>query len=72
MYFLSNCFSKPLSSDWGPSVAGTHWRHERYRDFGWGANAGNLGNPEPSDVLSAVFFLKQQDHTQGMLCDLEV
>lgn len=68
--FLPNCFSKPLSSDWGPSVADTHWRHKGYRNFCQGWNEGNMEN------LSVVFFqlcrtngptsaLEQWGHIQG-------
>lgn len=61
--FLPNCFSKPLSSDWGPSVADTHRRHKGYRNFSQGGNEGNMEN------LSAVFF--QLCRTNGLTSTLE-
>lgn len=61
--FLPNCFSKPLSSDWGPSVADTHQRHKGYRNFSQGWNEGNMEN------LSAVFF--QLCRTNGLTSTLE-
>lgn len=61
--FLPNCFSKPLSSDWGPSVADTHRRHKGYRNFSQGGNEGNMEN------LSAVFF--QFCRTNGLTSTLE-